>query len=164
MHRRIREYPPTGGASCCAQSFYDPKLMDYGVRLLDRLNWHGVAMVEFRYDTRDHDYKILEVNPKFWGSLDLALASGVDFPYYVCQMANGESIEYSEDYDRSLRFHWPFSGELQLCCVNPRSSWAVLTDCLDPRVRSNLWLSDWRPNVREAMTAIRAGWNRLRGA
>lgn len=164
MHRRIREYPPPAGASSCAESFYDPQLKEYGIRLLDALEWHGVAMVEFRYDIRDHQYKILEVNPKFWGSLDLALACGVDFPYYLCQVASGEVLEYSEEYERGLRFHWPFSGELQLCWRRPSSTWAILADCLNPRVKSNLWLSDWRPNLKEAMIVLRSGWNRLRRA
>jgi len=161
MHRRVREYPPSGGASSCAQSFYDPQLKSYGISLLDALKWHGVAMVEFRYDTRDHRYKLLEVNPKFWGSLDLALASGVDFPYYVCKMASGKAVDYSEDYDRDIKFHWPFSGELQLCLRHPRFTMAVLADCLNPCVQSNLWFSDLRPNLKEAAVALRAGVNKL---
>ncbi len=148
MHRRVRENPPSGGASSCAESFYDPKLKNYGVRLLDRMNWHGVAMVEFRYDTQDGDYKLLEVNPKFWGSLDLALGCGVDFPYFLCQMAAGEDLEYSEQFEVGTRFHWPLSGEFQHCWKRPASIGAVLVDCLNPRVRSNLWLSDFVPNLR----------------
>jgi predicted ATP-grasp superfamily ATP-dependent carboligase len=161
MHRRLRENPPGGGASCCAESFYDPKLKEYGLRLLDRLNWHGVAMVEFRYDTQARDYKLLEVNPKFWGSLDLALACGVDFPYLLCQMAEGIELAYSEQYEVGVRFHWPFSGDFQHCWRRPASFGAVLADCLNPRVRSNLWLSDFAPNLREAETILHSGWNHI---
>ena len=163
MHRRIRENPPSGGASCCAESFYDCKLMEYGVRLLDHMKWHGVAMVEFRYDEVDRDYKLLEINPKFWGSLDLALACDVDFPYYLCQLAAGESLAYSEEYNRNLRFHWPLSGDFQHCWQQPTSCGAVLRDCLNPRVESNLWLSDFAPNLREAQTAFAGGWRKIRG-
>ncbi len=143
MHRRIRENPPGGGASSCAESFYDLKLKQYGIRLLDHLKWHGVAMVEFRYDERDQDYKLLEVNPKFWGSLDLALAAGVDFPYFLCQIADGRELSYSETYQRGLRFHWPLSGDFQHCWQRPSSWRSVLRDCLDPRVRSNLGGVTW---------------------
>ncbi|PYV19672.1 MAG: carboxylate--amine ligase [Acidobacteria bacterium] len=107
MHRRIRENPPSGGVSTCAESFFDPRLKEYGVRLLDSLKWHGVAMVEFRRDSRDHDFKLMEINPRVWGSLDLALAAGVDFPYDLCQVIQGKQLEYSEDYHRAIRFHWP---------------------------------------------------------
>jgi hypothetical protein len=160
MHRRVRETPPSGGISCCAESFYDPKLQEYGTRLLDRLEWHGVAMVEFRYDVRDNDYKLMEINPKFWGSLDLSLAAGVDFPYYLCQMAQGETLEYSEEYDRQVRFHWPLL-EMAHLWGRPASIGAVLADSLNPQVRSNLLLSDLKPNLLEPFSRVRAQMRRM---
>ena len=160
MHRRVREAPPRGGVSCCAASNYDPKLIEYGTRLLDRLQWHGVAMVEFRYDVRDNDYKLMEINPKFWGSLDLSLTAGVDFPYYLCQMAQGETLEYSEEYDRSLRYHWPWL-EMQHLWKRPISFAAVLSDMLNPRVKSNISLCDIWPNLMEPFSRVRTRARRL---
>ena len=86
MHRRIRERLVMGGPSTCAESVYDSKLLDYGLRVLKNLKWHGVAMVEFKKDSIDGEFKLMEINPKFWGSLDLAIASGVDFPYLLYNM------------------------------------------------------------------------------
>ena len=161
MHRRVREYPPSGGASCCAESFYDARLKEYGVRLLDHLKWHGVAMVEFRRDSRDHEFRLLEINPKFWGSLDLALAAGVNFPLALCEMAEGKQLEYSEVYRRGLRYHWPLSGEAQHFLARPRSCGSLLRDALNPRVESNIWLTDPRPNWREALTLLRSTRRRI---
>lgn len=156
MHRRIREHPPGGGGSCCAESIYDPVLKEAGMRLLDSMKWHGVAMVEFRYDIRHHEYKLLEVNPKFWGSLDLALAAGADFPRYLCQVANGESLPYSEKYCYPLRFHWPLSGEIQHLFRRPGAIGAMAADFLNPRVKSNISLSDFQPNAQEFLTLLGA--------
>ncbi len=161
MHRRVRETPPRGGISCCAESFYDPRLKDYGTRLLNRLEWHGVAMVEFRYDERDHDYKLMEINPKFWGSLELALAAGVDFPFALCQIGQGRDLTYSEKYERSLRFHWPLL-ELQHVWKRPASLGAVLRDLLDPRVKSNIRWFDLKPNLCEPFARLSALWRRRR--
>jgi predicted ATP-grasp superfamily ATP-dependent carboligase len=155
MHRRIREVPPSGGESCCAESFFDAKLKEYGKRLLDQFHWHGVAMVEFRYDERDGEYKLMEINPKFWGSLDLALACGVDFPYYLCQLAQGQDLIYSEEYIRHLRYHWPLT-EAQHLAKKPSSLLPVLADSLKPSVKSNLWLSDFKPNFLEPFSRIYA--------
>jgi predicted ATP-grasp superfamily ATP-dependent carboligase len=155
MHKRIRELPPSGGISSCAASFYDPKLQDYGTRLLDRLQWHGVAMVEFRFDQRDRDYKLMEINPKFWGSLDLALAAGVDFPYYLCQMAEGRTLAYSDEYNRNLRFHWPL-WEMVHLLERPASIAAVVADSLNPRVKSNILLRDMRPSLFEPFSRLGA--------
>jgi len=160
MHRRIREVPPSGGVSCCAESYYNERLLDYGKRLLDRLEWHGVAMVEFRYDERDRDYKLLEVNPKFWGSLDLALEAGVEFPYYLCQMARGQQLEYSEDYKRHLRYHWLLT-DVQHVLMGPSSFGAFVADLLRPSVKSNISWSDFKPNLLEPLTRMTSVIRRL---
>jgi predicted ATP-grasp superfamily ATP-dependent carboligase len=151
MHRRLREYPASGGVSSCAESFYDLKLESHGRRMLDALNWHGVAMVEFRRDDRDGEYKLMEINPKFWGSLDLALAAGADFPSDLCQMALGGTLSFTDQYVRDLRFHWPLSsqGDLYHLWTRPQSFFAVAIDALNPRVKSNVWLGDFRPNLSE---------------
>lgn len=151
MHRRVREYPATGGISSCAESFYDPKLELYGRRMLDALDWHGVAMVEFRCDSRDGEYKLMEVNPKFWGSLDLALAAGADFPGDVCQIAFGKTLTFTNRYRCGLRFQWPLSGygDLFHLWTRPSSILDVALDFLNPRVKSNIWFSDLQPNAQE---------------
>ena len=82
QHRRIREYPISGGVSTCCESMpLDPKLRDWSVALLKAMNWDGVAMVEFRYDEASGRAVLLEVNGRFWGSLPLAVHAGCDFPY-----------------------------------------------------------------------------------
>ena len=151
MHRRVREYPASGGVSSCAESFHDPKLERYGRQILDALKWHGVAMVEFRRDSRDGDYKLIEVNPKFWGSLDLALAAGADFPGDLCRMALGQELAFTDDYRRRLRFHWPLSGHGELFHIwtRPASLFAVAGDLLNPFVKSNVAFDDPLPNLLE---------------
>jgi len=149
MHKRIREFPVTGGASTCAQSFYDTRLRNYGMHLLDALKWHGVAMVEFKKDQRDGEYKLMEINPKFWGSLDLAIAAGVNFPYYLVQMAMGEDLKYSEDYCRDIKLHWPFNGDIQHVLKNTSSTLPFLFDFVNPPVKSNIVLEDLKPNLME---------------
>src|SRR5208282_1351404 len=156
MHRRVREYPAPGGVSSCAESFYDSTLASHGRRMLDALHWHGVAMVEFRCDDRDGEYKLMEINPKFWGSLDLALAAGADFPADLCQIALGRTLTFTDQYLRGLRFHWPLSsqGDLYHLWTHPQSFFAVAIDSLNPRVKSNVWLGDFRPNLSELGSLI----------
>ncbi len=112
MHRRIREYPLTGGPSTAAEAYYSKDLLYQGRKLLDALDWNGVAMVEFKHDASDGKYKLMEINPKFWGSLELAIVSGVDFPYLTYKMAMGEKFEPIEKYNTNSKFRWPFPGDL----------------------------------------------------
>lgn len=154
MHRRLREYPVTGGASTAAESIDDPVLRELGLRLLNELRWHGVAMVEFKLDRRDGLYKLMEINPKFWGSIDLAIAAGVDFPWLVARLAAGRPLQPVLDYRLGLRFQWLFSDVVH-AAARPRSLGRVLLDVVDPRVGDDVWWRDPRPNLFEAgMTAL----------
>jgi predicted ATP-grasp superfamily ATP-dependent carboligase len=145
MHHRIREYPVTGGASSCAESFWDPRLKEYGKKLLDTLKWHGPCMVEFKGNRGN--YKLMEINPKFWGSLDLALACGVDFPYLLCKIARGERIKYSEKYRLKVKLHWPLSDDLFHIFEKPSSIIEFIKDCFS--AKSNIRLEDIVPNLYE---------------
>jgi predicted ATP-grasp superfamily ATP-dependent carboligase len=79
QHRRLREVPTTGGASSYRESVaLDSKLYAYSVQMLEALEWTGLAMVEFKVDRTGP--KLMEINGRVWGSLPLAIRSGVDFP------------------------------------------------------------------------------------
>ena len=79
QHRRLHEVPLTGGGSSFRESVaLNATLFDYAVRLLAPLRWTGPAMVEFKM-TSDGP-KLMEINGRPWGSLPLAVKSGVDFP------------------------------------------------------------------------------------
>jgi predicted ATP-grasp superfamily ATP-dependent carboligase len=92
MHRRLHEVPPSGGPSAMAMSFRDPTMRDLGERFFAATKWTGPAMVEFKRSRADGGYYLIEVNPKFWGSLDLSIAAGVDFPYLLYQRLIGEPV------------------------------------------------------------------------
>lgn len=149
MHRRIREYPVTGGPSTCAESVFDPDLKRCGLAMLNELHWHGVAMVEFKKDARTGEYVLMEINPKFWGSLDLAIASGVDFPYLACKMAIDSDIEPVFEYQVGTRFRWLFPGELFHAMTNPRAIPQIAREFFDGRTRSDVEPADIVPNVVE---------------
>jgi predicted ATP-grasp superfamily ATP-dependent carboligase len=113
-HRRIREYPITGGESTYCESVYEPRLIEYGIKLLKEIKWYGIAMVEFKKDWQDGEYKLMEINPRFWGSLPLASVSGVDFPYLLYQMATGTNIKPCSTYKIGIRYRFLYSDSLAL--------------------------------------------------
>ena len=80
-HRRLREKPPDGGVSVYRESIpLDSELATAGRRLLEDLNWQGVAMIECKRDAETGRPVFMEVNGRLWGSLQLAIDSGIDFP------------------------------------------------------------------------------------
>ena len=162
MHRRIREYPITGGPSTAAESTYDPNLKKLGMKLLDALNWHGVAMVEFKKDLRDGKFTLMEVNPKFWGSLDLAISSGVDFPYLAAKMAMEGDIQPVHSYQVGNRFQWCLPDELLHLAARPQSFGRVLADYANYRRKNNVSLRDIKPNLFQLLYSVRDLSSRIR--
>jgi protein-tyrosine-phosphatase/predicted ATP-grasp superfamily ATP-dependent carboligase len=104
QHRRLKELPISGGGSAlCISEPLDPTLAKSAVRLLRKLEWRGVAMVEFRHDRSARQATLMEVNGRYWSSLPLAIRAGVDFPFYEWQIAQGEKPCVSASYRTGLR-------------------------------------------------------------
>ncbi len=120
-HRRLREKPPSGGVSVLSESVpVDPELLAIARTLLDAVSWHGVAMVEFKVGADGTAY-LMEVNTRLWGSLQLAVDAGVDFPWLLYQMACGESLSPSEGYRTGRRSRW-LLGDLDNLYLNLRNN------------------------------------------
>jgi predicted ATP-grasp superfamily ATP-dependent carboligase len=120
VHKRLRQYPLTGGPSTLRESIADPVVQELGERMLTALQWFGVAMVEFRYDPRDGLPKLMEINPRFWGSLPLAVYAGVDFPHLIFRLAQGQTLPGPREYALGKRCRWILPGDLLHFFKNPR--------------------------------------------
>lgn len=151
-HKRLHEYPPTGGSSTMAQSIFDHDLNEIGIRILKALNWHGVAMVEFKKDARDNTFKLIEINPKFWGSLDLAIASGVDFPYLSSKMCVDGDIQPVFNYKEGIIFRWIFPDLLFSIARNSLKDY--IFDFLDKRIIDDLDFNDIKPATLQGYYTI----------
>lgn len=110
-YKRLREYPISGGPSTLRESIRYPEIEQYASDLLRALNWHGVAMVEFRVDARDGKPKLMEINPRFWTGLPLAIYAGVDFPYLLYKMSINGHCESVFNNKIGVKARW-FFGDL----------------------------------------------------
>jgi predicted ATP-grasp superfamily ATP-dependent carboligase len=165
-HRRLREKPPSGGVSVYRESIpLDPALAGPGVRLLEALDWQGVAMVECKRDATTGRQVIMEVNGRFWGSLQLAIDAGVDFPSLLVRCATGETVAPCPTYRVGIRSRW-FWGDvdhlyLRLRDGSARSRVSAVLDFLRVRPgrdRSEVWR--WRdpaPFVVETLQWLQRG-------
>ena len=108
-HRRRCEKPPSGGVSVYRESIaLDEHLLDRSRALLERFDWHGVAMIEFKRDERTGQPYLMEVNGRFWGSLQLAIDAGVDFPRLLADAAlqRGSCASTAPAYRVGVRSRW----------------------------------------------------------
>lgn len=106
-HRRLREKPPWGGISVLRESIQaDQVIEEYAERLFRTLEWHGVGMVEFKRDSNSGKCYLMEVNGRLWGSLQLAIDAGVNFPLLMVQLFEGGTLSPPQDYRVGIRSRW----------------------------------------------------------
>lgn len=106
-HRRLRERPPAGGASVLRESIaLHPDLRERCDAVLDRLGWTGVAMVECKRDEVYGGWRVIEINARFWGSLQLAIDAGVDFPALLAESVVSGSIAPPRQWRTGVRSRW----------------------------------------------------------
>jgi hypothetical protein len=107
-----REYPLTGGVSVVRRSIpLDQRLVSATSRVLEAWGWHGVAMVEFRYDRRDDEYTFIGVSSRFPTSTALALAAGINLPHLITCLYAGQPLPEVRPYTVGVRERW-FRGDL----------------------------------------------------
>lgn len=157
-HRRLMEYPVAGGPSAVCESVHVPEIVARGERLLEALSWRGVAMVEFKRCARTGKFYVLEINPRFWGSLALSEAAGVNFPHLLYRAALGETFK-APQYRAGVRMRimptYLLSGlsALKASPLDLTGALRRLSYLLDPRVREGLFCLD---DPRPALAYVRA--------
>jgi predicted ATP-grasp superfamily ATP-dependent carboligase len=145
-HRRLREKPPAGGVSVYRESVAaDPALVERSSRLLARLNWRGVAMVEYKLDDATGTPYLMEINGRFWGSLQLAVDAGVDFPRLLHDVSTGGGPSSPPYWKAGVRSRWWWGDVDHVLAMFRRSPatlalppghpgrWRTLIDFLIPR-------------------------------
>jgi predicted ATP-grasp superfamily ATP-dependent carboligase len=113
-HERLRDVRPSGSGSSLRRSVaLDPRLRVAAAALLRELKWHGPAMLEFR-DDGVHPPWLIEMNGRFWGSLQLAIAAGADFPRQWVRMLLGKSPEYTTPHREGVIMRWDWGDVKRL--------------------------------------------------
>jgi predicted ATP-grasp superfamily ATP-dependent carboligase len=110
-HKRLQQFPNSGGPSTDRVGIDSPGLLEHSLKLMRALNWKGIAMVEWKIDPRDGSAKLMEINPRFWGSLELAIRSGVNFPLLYAEASTGRSQKYSQA-TQTVRCRWLIPGDI----------------------------------------------------
>jgi predicted ATP-grasp superfamily ATP-dependent carboligase len=161
-HRRLREKPPEGGVSVYRESIaLDPDLVAAGRRMLEALNWQGVAMIECKREQATGRHVFMEVNGRLWGSLQLAIDAGVDFPRLLVGCALGRHVPAVTHYRVGVRSRW-FWGDVDHLYLQlrngggPSGKLAAVRDFLRAglhRTREEIWR--WRDPAPFLLESLR---------
>jgi len=126
----LRSYPVWGGVPSIARAIDDKELERLTRLVAERIGWHGIAGIAFRLDHRDGRYKLLEINVRFGGTTQVAVAAGVDLPYllwshFIEGEARGQTRPRPGTVHRSL-----LPDEVLHIMARPTSIGRVIADTL----------------------------------
>jgi len=163
VQKRVLCSPPSGGIGVVNETVRNPELAEYATEILGHLDWHGIGQVEFVVDERDGSPKLMEINPRLWGTFELALAAGVDFPGLLCELAGNGTARPTLEYRSGVRFVWFDVPMMTSFWRSERPFARALTIARDlaDGAETNLSLTDPLPM---ATRAIHAGTLGLRAA
>jgi predicted ATP-grasp superfamily ATP-dependent carboligase len=155
-HRRLREMSVKGGPSTYASYFDSSVLRDYALSFTEKSKWSGLAMLEFKYDHQSDSYCFMEINPRFWGTVELAIKSGIDFPYLFLEWIRGNN-NVSRVKQKKIRLKYlsmdlaafSFSLHDMNNTERLRSILSYAREYFDPDLHYNIDLKDWQVSLWE---------------
>ena len=112
VYKRLRTYPIKGGPSTCRISVQNDELVKKSCKIMEALKWTGVAMIEWKKDIRDGKYKLIEINPRFWGGLELSVKCGINFPQYYVDLAVDREVLTHHSYPLDVLSRWVIPGDI----------------------------------------------------
>jgi predicted ATP-grasp superfamily ATP-dependent carboligase len=120
--KELRHFPLRDGLSTMQESILRPDLVERAITLLRAIGWYGLAEVEFMEHPETGEALLLEINPRFWASIQLAIACGVDFPYLLYRLAMGQPVQETHQYTVGRRCRWLLPGDILHFLANPERS------------------------------------------
>lgn len=111
-YRQLREYPVKCGQATLRISVNCPQAEEHLQFLLEHLRWHGVCQADFIMEKSTGIPCLIDVNPRFWGSLAQGIASGVDFPHLYYQIAMEGDVKPVLTFKTNVMTRW-IGGDLR---------------------------------------------------
>ncbi len=105
-YKQLRDYPVKGGQATLRISLRSEKAEENLQELLEHLQWHGVCQADFVVDAKTGTPYLIDLNPRFWGSLAQAIASGVDFPYLYYKLIMDGDVKAVEGFKTGVVTRW----------------------------------------------------------
>ena len=116
----LREWPVKGGVGTLWHSVRDERAIESTERLIRATRWTGIALTEYLYSTGDDEPILMEMNPRFWNTIALSVACGVDFPGMWVDAALGGRPTGPASWEVGRIGQWLVPGDLLNFAFNPR--------------------------------------------
>ena len=148
-HYKYREWPLTGGVTSRAKTIDSPKLTKYMTKILESLDWNGEVGMEWKYDSVNDEFYFLEINPRFEGSLDIAIKAGVNIPKLLIQKMDGKNIPDNLIYYRNIHYRWFFRFDFKCFLHGSSNIFTLIMESLNPKIHGEVTINDF--NILRAL-------------
>jgi len=146
--QKIRTYPTYAGIGCFVRSVYVPDIVSSGVDILRKLHYTGMALLQFKQDSRTGEFKLLEINPRASSWNLLAERCGVNLPYLACLETLGMDLPPRPRQNEGVNYVF-FSHDIRAFLDYRKhgdwSTWAWLRSLLGRNVFQYWCLDDPKP-------------------
>jgi predicted ATP-grasp superfamily ATP-dependent carboligase len=147
VQQRASAVTPGGGTARGATEALDPSLAEGVAALLEELNWFGLAQVQFQVPPGGEPV-LIDLNGRFYGSMALALAAGLNLPAIWAALATDRPLPVIEPPRLGVRYHW-LESDLRRAVQDHRSIGGTLRYALG--ARHGIWDGgDPEPAIRHA--------------
>jgi len=168
QHRQIRGNSYTGGGGVYRKSVYVPELEKVAQKLLNHIDWHGLACVEYIEDANTGEFKPIEINPRMWQSSLATAHMGADFPHYYWLQTMERQEQIQPRYELGIGSHY-LRGEIGYLMSVLRDDsplverpkiytalWELLSSYYEQPYFDELYFDDPMPFVHNFLRHIRA--------
>lgn len=160
IQKELRHFPVEMGPSTVQESVEYPELLELSIRLMKELKWTGIVEIEYMIDPRSGSPKLMEINPRFWNSLELSVQCGVDFPNLLLKVAQNEFFENVSHYEVGRRTRWLIPGDTLHFLFNKKRlqmNPPFISRRENPLNDDSFLLSDLLPTIATLIACLRYG-------
>lgn len=158
VYEETKQYPVSGGPAVEAVSVSPPDWTEELLQLLEHVEWVGPAHMDVLFDPNSNEPKLLEVNPRLWMSIQVAISSGVDVPNIIASIVNGTETTKVRDYETDIKYRWVLPNGI-LWILDNEERFAALRELLgfDPQSKcyGTLATSDPAPMLGTCAQSLR---------
>lgn len=137
--RKLRQWPVRSGITAAAVSTHELALVGQMVPLFRQVGWRGPVEVELKRDPRTGVACVLEINPRFSGTVAFPLSAGVDLPRSMVRASLGQSSPRAlQPYYKAGLYYWnpwPYTRSVVSDLCHPGRIAQGLRDLTMPLIR-----------------------------
>lgn len=155
----VRHFPIEMGPSTVQKSVKLPVLEMLCINMMEAIGWTGIAEFEFMLDKNTGKYMFMEVNTRFWNSLELAVHCGVDFPMYYYLLTQNRPLPQLLEYPLQVYCSNLLPGDILHYLFN-KSRRNMVPKFMSSKLHDDIFsLNDFGPIIGFFLSAFRHALN-----